>query len=98
PFAWLPLTVQLTSDRVLFSQSIPPPSAVAGELTLLALMTELVMVALPPVVLMPPPADAARLLLMVLSATFSVPWLEMPPPTTAELLLTLVPVTVVLPR
>jgi hypothetical protein len=48
------LTVQPVSDRTLFSQSIPPPSAVPEELTWLVLMTELVMVALPPVVLMPP--------------------------------------------
>ena len=33
-----------------------------------------------------------------LDATFSVPWLEMPPPALAELSLTWVPVTVVLPR
>src|SRR5438552_18323362 len=80
PFAWLALTVQLVSDRVLFSQSIPPPRAVPAELTWLLLMTESVIVALPPVVLMPPPADVAWLLLMVLEATFSVPRLEMPPP------------------
>jgi hypothetical protein len=43
-------------------------------------MTESVMVALPPVVLTPPPADAALFLIIVLEATFSVPWLEMPPP------------------
>ena len=83
--AWLALTVQLVSDRVLFSQSIPPPRAVPEELTWLLLMTELVIVALPPVVLMPPPADVAWLLMMLLEATFSVPWLEMPPPATAEL-------------
>ena len=73
--AWLALTVQLVSDRVLFSQSIPPPRAVPEELTWLLLMTESVIVALPPVVLMPPPADVAWLLLMLLEATFSVPWL-----------------------
>ena len=33
-----------------------------------------------------------------LDATFGVPWLEMPPPALAELSLTWVPVTVVLPR
>jgi len=38
--AWLALTVQLVSDSVLFSQSMPPPRAVAEALTWLALMTE----------------------------------------------------------
>ena len=80
PLAWLALTVQLVSDRVLFSQSIPPPRAVPVELTWLLLMTESVIVTLPPVVLMPPPSDVAWLLMMLLEATFSVPWLEMPPP------------------
>ena len=61
PLAWLALTVQLVSDRVLFSQSIPPPRAVPEELTWLLLMVELVIVAVPPVVLMPPPADVAWL-------------------------------------
>src|SRR5689334_4319687 len=85
PLAWLALTVQLVSDRVLFSQSIPPPRAVPEELTRLALMTESVIVALPPVVLMPPPADVAWFLMILQEATFSVPWLEMPPPAMAEL-------------
>jgi hypothetical protein len=49
--AWLALTVQPVSDRVLFSQSMPPPWAVAEESTWLLLMTELVIVAPPPVVL-----------------------------------------------
>src|SRR6516164_9869978 len=76
PLAWLALTVQLVSDSVLFSQSIPPPRAVPEELTWLLLMTELVMVALPPVVLMPPPADMAVLLMMLLESTLSVPWFD----------------------
>src|SRR5215472_12770868 len=59
PLAWLALTVQLVSDSTLFSQSMPPPRAVAEALTWLALMTESVIVALPPVVLRPPPADEA---------------------------------------
>ena len=58
PLAWLALTVQLVSDRRLFSQSIPPPTALPDELTWLPLMTESVIVALPAVVLMPP-ADVA---------------------------------------
>src|SRR5260370_2221919 len=95
PLARLALTVQLVSDRTLFSQSIPPPRAVPKEMTKLLLMTESVIVVLPPVVLMPPPADVAWLLLMVLEATFSVPWLEMPPTTTAELPLTVQLVSVV---
>jgi hypothetical protein len=60
PLARLALTVQLVSDSRLFSQSMPPPRAVAEALTWLALMTESVMVALPPVVLMPPPADESQ--------------------------------------
>ena len=83
PLAWLALTVQPVSDRVLCSQSIPPPSAVPEELTWLLLMTELVIVTLPAVVLMPPPLDVARLLLMALEATFSVPLLKIPPPAAA---------------
>jgi hypothetical protein len=63
------LTVQLVSDRTLFSQSIPPPRAVPDELTRLLLRTESVIVAVPPVVLRPPPADVAWLLLIVLEAT-----------------------------
>src|SRR5262249_40634725 len=77
---------------------MPPPRAVPEELTWLALMKEPVIVALPPVVLRPPPLDVAVLLMMLLEATVSVPWLAMPPPATAELFLTLVPVTVVEPR
>src|SRR5260370_40816581 len=98
PLAWLALTVQLVSDRVLFSQSIPPPRAVPKEMTRLLLITESLIVALPPVVLMPPPADVAVLLMMLLEATFSLAWLAMPPPATAVLPLTFVPVTVVVPR
>jgi len=58
------------------------------ELTRLALITESVIVTRPPVVLMPPPLDVAWFLMILLDATFSVPWLEMPPPATAELPLT----------
>ena len=61
-------------------------------------MTESVIVALPAVVLMPPPLDVAWFLMILLEATFSVPWLEMPPPATAELPLTVMPVNVVVPR
>src|SRR5262249_9650543 len=70
------------------------------ERTWLLLITESVIVALlpVPVVLMPPPADVAWLWMMVLAATFSVPWLAMPPPALAELFLTVVPVTVVVPK
>jgi hypothetical protein len=53
------------------------------------------MVALPPVVLMPPPWDVAWFLLILLEETFRVPWLEMPPPATAELPLTVQLVSVV---
>jgi len=60
PLACLALTAQLVSDSVLFSQSMPPPRVVPEELTWLALMTELVMVALPPVVLMPPPRSREK--------------------------------------
>src|SRR5260370_25793910 len=60
-------------------------------------MKELVIVAVRPVVLMPPPEDVAWLLLMVLEATFSVPWLKRPPPTLAELPLTVLLVSVVVP-
>ena len=58
-------------------------------------MTESVIVALPAVVLMPPPVDVAWFLVMLLEETFSVPWLEMPPPATAELPLTVQLVSVV---
>src|SRR6516225_3641556 len=85
------------SDRALFSQSIPPPRAVAEEITTLPAIRELRSVALPPVVLMPPPADFAVLFMMLLKATVSVPLLAMPSPAPAELLLTVVPVTVVEP-
>ena len=49
----------------------------------------------PPVVLMPPPADVAWLLLILLEATLSVPWLPMPPPVEAELPVTVQLVSVV---
>src|SRR5262245_21481179 len=98
PFAWLSLTVQPVSDSTLFSQLIPPPRAANRESTRLLLITESVSVALPPVVLMPPPLDVAWLSLMVLLATFSVPWLAMPPPTLAVFVLTVLPVRVVEPR
>src|SRR5947209_8621255 len=88
PFAWLALTVQLVSERVLFSQSIPPPRAVPEEMTWLLLMKESVIVAVPPVVLMPPPLEVARLLRILLETTFNVALLAMPPPATAELFLT----------
>ena len=78
--AWLALTVQLVSDRRLFSLKIPPPRAVPDELAWLLLITELVIVALPEVVPMPPPSDVAWFLMIVLEETFSVPWLKMPPP------------------
>ena len=54
-------------------------------------MDELVTVAVPPVVLSPPPLELAWFLLTVLESTESVPRLAMPPPTAAELPLTLVP-------
>src|SRR5271166_1374515 len=88
PLAWLALTVSLLSDRLLFSQSIPPPRAVPVELTWLLLMVELVIVALPPVMLIPPPADVAWFLVILQLDTFSVPWLKRPPPFVAELPLT----------
>jgi hypothetical protein len=34
---------------------------------------------------MPPPLDVAWFLMILLESTFKVPWLAMPPPTTAEL-------------
>src|SRR5262245_44298934 len=77
---------------------MPPPRAANRASTRLLLIREAVRVTLPPVVLRPPPLDVARLLLMVLPATLSVPWLAMPPPAAAELLLTVVPLTVVEPR
>ena len=94
--AWLALTVQLVSDRVLFSQSIPPPRAVPDGVDLVAVDDGIGDRArCRPVVLMPPPADVAWLLMIVLEATFSVPWLAMPPPATAELSVDGVPVSVV---
>src|SRR5215831_18103306 len=95
PLAWLAFTVQPVSDRALFSQLMPPPRAANRASTRLPVISEPVSVALPPVVLMPPPWDVAWLLLMVLPATLSVPWLAMPPPATAELFRMLLPVTVV---
>src|SRR5262249_29338214 len=98
PLAWLALTVQPVSDRALSSQLIPPPRAANRESTRLLLIAEAMSVTLPPVVLRPPPLDVAWLWLMVLWATSRVPWLAMPPPATAELSLTVVPLTVVEPR
>src|SRR5262245_6121584 len=77
---------------------MPPPRAADRESTRLLLITVPVRVTLPPVVLRPPPWAVARLLLTVLEATVSVPWLAMPPPAAAELLLTVLPVTVVVLR
>ena len=92
--AWLALTVQLVSVRTQSSLAIPPPRAEPAESTRLALMDEFVSVALPPERLRPPPLEVARLLTTALEATFSVPLLEMPPPVTAELPLTVQPVSV----
>ena len=62
------------------------------------LMTESVIVTLPAVVPMPPPSDVAWFLMIVQEETFSVPWLEMPPPSTAELPLTVQLVSVAVPE
>src|SRR5437867_470802 len=98
PFAWLALTVQLVSDSVLFSQSIPPPRAVPEELTWLLLMTESVIVALTPVVLLPPLADVSWLLLILLGAVVRLAWWKLPPPSLAELPLTVELISVVVPK
>ena len=45
-------------------------------------------VTLPEVVAMPPPSDDAWFVMIWQEETFSVPWLAMPPPSTAELPLT----------
>ena len=51
-------------------------------------MKESVIVTLPEVVAMPPPSDDAWFVMIWQEETFSVPWLAMPPPSTAELPLT----------
>ena len=51
-------------------------------------------VTLPEVVAMPPPSDAAWFVMILQEETVSVPWLAMPPPSRAELPLTVQSVSV----
>ena len=99
----------LTVAVALFSRARPPPMpappawplAPAPPIAEFKLSALLLSATLPPLLKMPPPMPAppappmAWLLMMLLESTLSVPRFAMPPPATAELLLTLVPVTVV---
>ena len=110
PWARLPRKEVLVMVAVeLFSRARPPPMpsppasplAPAPPIAVLPLSVLLLSARLPPLLKMPPPMPAppapplAWLLMILLEATFSVPWLAMPPPATAELPLTVQLVSVV---
>src|SRR5262245_10268297 len=98
PLAELFSILQLSRESAPFSQAIPPPRALSGELTSLFWILESAKVALPPVVLMPPPLDVAVLFSILLLVTARVPALAIPPPARAEFFLTLPPDMVSEPR
>ena len=95
PLAWLALTVQLVSDRSAVFTVDPAAQGGPGGVDLVAVDDGIGDRRAAAGRADAAPADVAWLLLMLLEATFSVPWLEMPPPATAELPLTVQLVSVV---
>ena len=86
--------VILESETAADAIATGAPLAPAPPIAVLPISALLLSATLPPLLKMPPPMPSppapplALLLMILLEPTFSVPWLEMPPPATAELPLT----------